>query len=131
AITTLTLYRSITHTRSDAHGHVAARVRLAYNPAHTIQGTLRITVRTVTGAASGVTRLTLVHASALTPLSPLQPALKVILPLQHGQLAGNSVLTLTAQTRPRTRVTITLTLLRGSGTEPKGYTNTIVRPLYG
>jgi hypothetical protein len=56
--------------------------------------------------------------------------LKVILSLQHGRLAGKSVLTVTAQTRPRTRVTITLTLTRRPGREPKEYTASMLRPLY-
>ncbi|HKC75148.1 MAG TPA: hypothetical protein VKF37_13270 [Chloroflexota bacterium] len=68
---------------------------------------------------------------SLIPLSQPKSVLKVILPLQHGRLAGNSVLTLTMQTRPRTRVTITLTLTRWLGREPKGYTASMLRPLYG
>jgi hypothetical protein len=66
----------------------------------------------------------------LTSLSQRKSVLKVILPLQHGRLAGNSVLTVTAQTRPRTRVTVTLTLTRRPGREPKGHTARMVRPLY-
>jgi hypothetical protein len=69
--------------------------------------------------------------SSLTPLSQLKSALKVILPLQHGRLAGNSVLTVTTRTRPRTRVTISLTLTRRPGKGRKGYTASMLRPLYG
>jgi hypothetical protein len=61
------LYRAVLHTMSDATGHMAARVRLAYNPAHTMQGTLRIRMRTITGAAARVIHLTLVHADAPRP----------------------------------------------------------------
>jgi hypothetical protein len=68
---------------------------------------------------------------SLIPLSQRKSVLKVILPLQHGRLAGNSVLTLTTQTRPHTRVTITLTLTRRPGREPKGYTAGMQRSLYG
>jgi hypothetical protein len=52
---------------SDARGHVVVRARLAYNPAHTMQGTLKIKMRTITGAAARVTYLTLVHANAPKP----------------------------------------------------------------
>jgi hypothetical protein len=69
-------------------------------------------------------------APSLTSLSQRKPVLKVILPLQHGRLAGNSVLSVTAQTRPRTGVTITLTLTRRPGREPKGRTASMLRPLY-
>ena len=68
--------------------------------------------------------------SRLAPLSQRKSVLKVILPLQHGHLTGNSMLTLTAQTRPRTRVTITLTLMRRPGREPKRSTASMLRPLY-
>jgi hypothetical protein len=67
---------------------------------------------------------------SLTPLSQLKSVLKMILPVQHGRLADNSVLTLTTQTRPRTRVTITLTLTRRPARESKGYTANMLRPLY-
>jgi hypothetical protein len=67
---------------------------------------------------------------SLMPLSQRKSVLKVILPLQHGRLVGNSVLTLTTQTRPRTRVTITVTLTRRPGRDPKGYTARMLRPLY-
>jgi hypothetical protein len=66
----------------------------------------------------------------LTSLSQRKSGLQVILPLQNGRLAGNSVLTVTAQTRPRTRVTISLTLTRRPGKEPKGHTAGMLRPLY-
>jgi hypothetical protein len=61
------LYGAVLHTMSDATGHVVVHVRLAYNPAHTMQGTLRIMMRTITGAAARVTYLTLVHAAAPKP----------------------------------------------------------------
>jgi hypothetical protein len=61
------LYGVVLHTLSDARGHVVVRVRLAYNPAHTMQGTLRIRMRTITGAAARVTYLTLVHANDSKP----------------------------------------------------------------
>jgi kumamolisin len=61
------LYAVVLHTMSDATGYVVAHVRLAYNPAHTMQGTLRIMMRTITGAAARVTYLTLVHAGVPKP----------------------------------------------------------------